>query len=321
MAALKPAYLLSGDDEPKIDAWRARLKVRAEAEGGQGALETFDAKTDDPDRVAAAMSMLTFGTDARYYLVDNVEAWKAGDLEPLEKALADPAPDTVLVMIVRGNKPPLARLVKAVTKADGEVREYTAPKPWQMPKWVAERAQEIGLRLDGDACKALVAVVGTRQQRLQRELEKLAILAHPHTQLTAEQVTRLAAGETAMQVYDLADAVVARDIASAMRLGEALTAGDERPQRLVYPIVRRLRDVHRTCELLDAGVPEQKVATVLKMPPWVAKKTLGVARKSDRDALARALCVFADLEVELRGGGTGLDEDTAFSLALARASG
>jgi hypothetical protein len=38
--------------------------------------------------------------------------------------------------------------------------------------------------------------------------------------------------------------------------------------------------------------------------------------------LERALCVFADLEVEMRGGSDlQLGEDTAFSLALARATG
>ena len=317
MAALKPAYLILGDDEPKIDAWRTRVRNRAEEEGGPGALESFDGKANDPDEVAAALGMLTFGTEARYYLVDNVEAWKAGDLDPLERALADPAPDTVLVMLARGK--PQQRLVKAVTKADGEVREYTAPKPWQMPKWVAERANECGLRLDQEAAKALVGVVGTRQQRLQREIEKLTTLAHPSTQLSAEEVERLAAGEASMQVYDLADAVVASDLPATMRLAEALCAGEDRPSRLLYPIVRRLRDVHRATELLDAGVPEQKVASAMKMAPWQAKKTLAAAKRTDRDSLARAICVFADLEMDLRGAGE-LDEDTAFSLALAKAA-
>ena len=31
-------------------------------------------------------------------------------------------------------------------------------------------------------------------------------------------------------------------------------------RKLAWPIVRRLRDVHRAAELLDAGVPESKVA-------------------------------------------------------------
>ena len=56
-------------------------------------------------------------------------------------------------------------------------------------------------------------------------------------------------------------------------------------------------------------------------PPWAAKKTIARAKTADRAALERALCTFADLEVDLRGGGScGLDEDTAFSLALTRAA-
>jgi hypothetical protein len=59
----------------------------------------------------------------------------------------------------------------------------------------------------------------------------------------------------------------------------------------------------------------------MQMPPWIWKRTLAQAKKADRDALATALGAFAELEVELRGGGAGLDEHTAFSLTLARACG
>ena len=47
------------------------------------------------------------------------------------------------------------------------------------------------------------------------------------------------------------------------------------------------------------------------------------AKSADRESLERALCVFADLEVELRGEGPlrGIDEDSALSLALERAAG
>jgi DNA polymerase-3 subunit delta len=318
MASLKPAYLVCGDDDPKIDAWRARVRKRAEDENGPGALETFDGKIDKPEMVAAALMTLTFATGDRYLLVDGVEAWKAGELEPIESALAGIPEGTVLVLVARGK--PLARLAKAVEKAGGEHREYAAPKPWELPKWAVERASEEGLHLDSEAAKALVAAVGTRQQRIAREVERLAILAHPHTQLSADQVRRAVTGEVTQQVYDLADALVAGDTRASLRLAERLTGGDDRPSKLIFPIVRRLRDVHRAAELLDAGVPESKVAAAMKMPPWAAKRTLAQAKKADRDALARAQCAFADLEIELRGGGAGLDEDTAFSLTLAKAA-
>jgi DNA polymerase III subunit delta len=319
MAGLKPVYLVCGDDDPKIDAWRARVRRRAEDENGPGALETFDAQADKPEAVAAALATLTFATGDRYLLVDGVEAWKAGELDPLERALDGVPEGTVLVLVARGK--PLARLCKAVEKAGGEQREYAAPKPWELPQWAIERAAEEGLRLDKEAAKALVTVVGPRQQRIAREVERLATLAHPHTQLSADQVRRAASGEATQQVYDLADAIVAGDKTATFRLAERLTTdAGESPTKLSWAIVRRLRDVHRAAELLDAGVPESKVASAMKMPPWAAKRTLAHAKKADRDALARALIAFAELEIEVRGGGTGLDEDSAFSLTLARAA-
>ena len=317
MAGLKPAYLVCGQDDAKIDAWRARVRRRAEDEGGPGALEAFDAADTGPDDVAAALATLSFAAGDRYLLVDGIERWKAGDLEPLERALADLPPATVVVLIARG-KPP-GRLPRAVEAAGGECREYAAPKPWQLPKWVAERAHEAGLRLDPEAAKALVAAVGQRQQRLAREVEKLAIMAHPSAQLTAEEVERLVSGEAAVRAQDLADALLAGDARTAVALAEELRSRDERAARLLYPVVRRLREVHRAVELLDAGVPEGEVARALGLPPWASKRVLGAARGADREGLERALGQFADLEVEMRGGGD-LDDDTALSLVLARSA-
>ena len=48
-------------------------------------------------------------------------------------------------------------------------------KPWELAGWVREQAARMGMSLDAAAAKALVAQVGERQQRLLRELEKLAL--------------------------------------------------------------------------------------------------------------------------------------------------
>ena len=319
MAELKPAYLVCGDDDAKIDAWRARVRRRAEQERGPGGLEAFDARQSEPAEAAAALTALTFDRGTRYVLVDDAGAWKASELGPLEAILADMPPETVLVAIVRGK--PLKQLCKAIEKAGGELREYAAPKPWELPKWVAERGRELGLQLDKEAAKELVALVGTSQQRLSRELEKLALALHPATNATSADVDAIAAHDAAPQAYDLADALVAGDLRATLALAEQLDAHGERPGRLIFPVVRRLREVHRAAALLDAGMPDAKVGEALKAPPWLAKKTVARAKKADRAALERAICVFADLEIDLRGGGrVQLDEDTAFSLALARAT-
>jgi DNA polymerase III delta subunit len=320
VADLKPAYLICGDDDAKIDAWRARVRRRAEEERGPGGLETFDARAAEPPEIVAALTALTFDPGTRYVLVDDVGAWKAAQLEPLEAILAEMPPETVLVAIVRGKA--LKQLAKAVASAGGEVREYPAPKPWELPKWIVERGRELGLQVDQEAAKELVALVGVGQQRLSRELEKIALAIHPSTNVTVANVDDLAARDTAPQAYDLADALVAGDLKATLALAEQLESHGERPGRLVYPVVRRLREVHRAASLLDQGVPESRVGEALKAPPWLVKKTVARAKKADRAALERAICIFADLEIDMRGGGDlQLDEDTAFSLALARAAG
>jgi DNA polymerase III subunit delta len=320
MAALKPAYLVCGDDDAKIDAWRARVRRRAEDERGPGGLEIFDGRQSDPAEVAGSLAMLSFDTATRYLLVDGVDAWKAGQLEPLEESLADLPPDTVLVLIARGKS--AKQIAKAVEKAGGEVREYAAPKPWELPKWCVGHARELGLQLDSDGAKELVARVGSSQQRLSRELEKIALAVHPRTNVTTADVEELAATDTAPGAYDLADALVAGDLKTTLALAEQLDEHGERPGRLIFPVVRRLREVHQAAALLAAGMPDAKVGEALKGPPWATKKVIAKAKKADVTTLERAICVFADLEVELRGGGeVRVDEDAAFSVALARAAG
>ena len=319
MAELKPLYLVHGDDDARIDAWRSRVRRRAEEERGPGALESFEGRANSPDEVAASLAALTFDTGTRYLLVEGAEVWKAAELGPLESALSEPTPDTVLVLLARGK--PLKQLVKLVEKAGGDVREQAAPKSWELPRWAAERAREGGLQLDTEAAKTLVALVGTGQQRLAREIEKFALAVHPSANATAEQVEALAARDAAPQVYDLADAIVAGDLRAALSLAEELEEHGERPARLMFPVVRRLREVHRAASMLESGMPESQAAQALRAPPWLAKKTVARAKKSDRAALERAICVLADLEVELRGGGERpLNEATAFSLALAKAA-
>ena len=318
MADLKPVYLVSGDDDAKVDAWRARVRARAEAERGAGGLEGFDARQTPPEQVAATLAELTFDTGTRFLLVDDAGAWKAGQLEPLEQALAQPVPDTVLVLVVRGK--PLKGLTKIVEGAGGECRDYPAPKPWELPRWVAGRARELGLSIDKEAARALVDTAGPSQQRLSRELEKLALAVHPNTAITAEDVAENASGAAAPKAYDLADAVAAGDVRMAIALGEELLASGERPAGLVFPVARSLRQVHGAVRLLEAGASEKQAAGTLGMPPWLAKKTLAKAKGADRAALERALCVFAELELDLRGD-SPLDDETAFSLALATAAG
>src|SRR5262249_55448054 len=145
---------------------------------------------------------------------------KERELEPLTPAMAAIAPDTTVAFFARedSRKKAPSGLHDAVSSVGGHIAAEQSVKPWELPKWVIARARELGLQLEPDAARALIASVGDRQQRLLRELEKLALWAEPGAQLGAAEVEELAAPSAERRVWTLADALVAGDTQAATRV-------------------------------------------------------------------------------------------------------
>jgi DNA polymerase III subunit delta len=161
MADLKPAYLVHGDDEVKLDSWRARLRARVATEGSDGSLEVLAGDRLTPGAFAEATSALTLGLGRRYLLADGVERWKEKELPPVIEALKALPPDTIVLMlgtgkVSRGAGPAPEALAKAVRAIGGEVQVCAAPRPAKLPAWVAEHGREHGLVVSDDAAHALV---------------------------------------------------------------------------------------------------------------------------------------------------------------------
>ena len=164
MPSFKPAYLIHGDDHGRIAERRARLRALAEAESGAGGVEVLDGDSATPENAAAALQAMTFALGRRFLIVEGVERWKASELEPLAQALDPPPPDTTIAFFAREEsraKAPEA-LHEIVKRAGGDVAAEQTVKPWELPKWVAERGRELGLEFDRGAASALIRHVGDR---------------------------------------------------------------------------------------------------------------------------------------------------------------
>ncbi|HWT22479.1 MAG TPA: DNA polymerase III subunit delta [Solirubrobacteraceae bacterium] len=324
MPAFKPAYLIHGDDHGRIAERRARLRAMAEAESGAGGVEVLEGDACTPDAVAAALSAMTFCFGRRFVIADGVERWKEADVGPVAKALAG-ADSELLTVAFFGReegrfKAPEA-LHKAVKKAGGPIAEESAVKPRELPKWLVARAAELGIVLDTQGARALVAQVGDRQQRLLRELEKLALEHGEGARLGAEEVQASSSSSAERRLWTLADALVAGDERTATRTLLDLRTQGERLPGLLFGMVRRLRDALAIAEALAAGEPPAQIRKRLRMPSFAADRLIADVTKRDVEAFRRALELMADLELESRGGGGGvLSEDTAAVRAVIAAA-
>jgi len=310
--AWKPAYLIHGDDHGRLAERRAKLRALAEAQSGANGAELLEGDEATPEAAAGALRAMTFAVGRRFVIVDGAERWKDADVrQHLAPVLADLDPETTVAFFAREDaraKTPKA-LHDAVKAAGGDVAAEQTLKPRELPRWVAAEARRLGIELDAEAAQALVAATGERQQRLLRELEKLALEHGPGAKLALDDVEAVAAHSAERQVWSLVDALVARDREAATRTFVELRAQGESIARLVPLMARRLRDVLAIAERLEAGETPAQIKGSLKMGSWQADRRLQEARRSDVDALRRSLVALADLELASRGG-EELDGDT-----------
>ncbi len=324
MPAFKPAYLIHGDDHGRIAERRMRLRELAERESGVQGLEVFEGDAATPETVAAALNAMTFALGRRFIVVDGVESWKDKELDPLEAAMAAIPPDTTIAFFAReeGRTKAPARLHDAVSQAGGSIDAEENVKPWELPKWVIARGRELGLQLDTEAARALVAQVGDRQQRLLRELEKLALRFGPDAQVAVADIEALSATSAERKAWSLADTLVAGEAEAAVRMYLALRSQGERLPGLLYWMAGRVRTAHEIAHAVDAGEPVAQIKRGLRMPSRAADRLIADARESGSEKLRHALEEIADLEMESRGGGSGVaSEDTVALLSIRRIAG
>ncbi|MET0958684.1 MAG: hypothetical protein ABWZ18_09240, partial [Solirubrobacterales bacterium] len=158
---IAPAYLIAGTDVAKLDAALARLRARAEAEGGPGALESFSPPPGssggpDAEGLVAAIPALSLTAARRYLLADGVERWSAKQAGPVAEALAALPPDVTVVLVAREQPPKLKaprKVAEAVEAAGGTVLEFAAPKARDLPRWLVAEAGRRGFELEPDAAR------------------------------------------------------------------------------------------------------------------------------------------------------------------------
>jgi DNA polymerase-3 subunit delta len=295
---LKPAYLLTGSDRPKIERAVLRLRDRF----GDDSVERLSAEAaSGEDAVAACNAMGLFATEGRLVLVDAVERWKVADAKAVADYLAAPAPGTILALVgseIRKDSP----LAKACAKT-GQVLIYEVSKR-ALPKWVSEQFARHGVRATSEACRALIELVGDNPHELAGEIDKLALWAGSD-EVGGDEVERLVAARADVPPFVLTDAWGRRDVADVLSACESLLERSTRSGEIPMLVGRLVAHVRRVqaCQRLDAdGVHPREAAAELKMHPFAAEKAFGQARNFSVEELREAVVRLSDLDFAIKGG-------------------
>lgn len=298
---LRPAYLIIGDDTPKIETALRRLKKRiVEDSGTELNVDEFRASDHDAGEVVGAANTMAFLGGLRLVLVHGVGSWHKPQKQKIIDYLESPAPDACLAMIAEKMtaKEPLRRAVDRV----GEVLEYKAPKPWELPEWAARQAQRLGLQMGTGETRLLVERVGADQQLILRELEKLSAYKG-RGRVTADDVMVLAVRSPELTVFDLLDAVATGQSAQAFESIEELYYEGENPGGVFFRLLRHFQRLSRVVAMQEEGKPGEEIKKDLGVHPFAAKKLLKQGSSLDSGFIREALGFLAETEARMKGKG------------------
>lgn len=310
--SLKPAYLISGTDRPKVEVAVQRLRARFVPEAVE-IVSAFELTGTDVVGLCNAGSL--FG-DARLVLVGDVDGrkkeenrppaggWKAADIEAVTAYLAAPAPDTVVAFVGLELKKDAA-LAKACAKV-GDVLLYEVAKNGRVA-WVAERFRQAGVKAETDACALLVQYVGGENLHgLASEIDKVATWAQGEPVGVAE-IEQLVSPVADVPSFAFTDAWAERRPGRLLELSETMFDRDAKPRRdtasrLAGTLGGHLARMRQLKRLVDEGMAARAAAATLKMHPFYGEKVYRQADGFSDEELMTATVRLAELDLALKGG-------------------
>ncbi len=368
MSNRKGVYLFAGEDEfPRNTAARQLINsLVPETEQAFG-LEIVDGQADGADEALTSIKrcqealftqgfLLTQGKVVWWqdvsFLADGQTA-QAESVRTQVKALSALLSGSGLgdnVLLITTPKVDKRSALFKLCSEHFEVRDFSVPEKAHLAESQAREAirsgfKARGLRADPEAEELFWVRVGADSRQIACELDKVALFVGDRTAVTAPDVEAIVSTSAASVMWDLQDALGARDLTKALKALQDLLAHKESPIGIVVSMFNRIRDLLLYREAIDQGwlrvkpsyrdgvlaewgtlSPEaEKVLTVaLKRPPRsIHPFAAGKLAKQAQNFTAGQLRRIQKLVVETHEAmvSSGVPQSTVLEFMLIRAIG
>jgi DNA polymerase III delta subunit len=189
-------------------------------------------------------------------------------------------------------------------KARTEFKEFPEPDAGGLASWLVAQAGREGAKLSSADARYLVERVGSNQQLLNNELDKL-LLAGPS--ITRGVIDRLTEPNPQSTIFELLDAAFSGRARRALDLYTEQRALKVEPQQIIAMLAWQL---HILAIVKTAGSRSaDEIAKQARLSPFAVRKSQGIARQIELPRLKSL--IKALLDIDRRSKRTALDLDEA----------
>jgi DNA polymerase-3 subunit delta len=239
-------------------------------------------------------------------------------LAAIEQYCKDPNPDAVLIFVADHISIPADARRMDMNDKDRYQRiretlgqycaivELARVEEGEAVRWLTDYCSTQKVKIDADAARELVDALGGDMMMISNELEKLMLYVGEKRLITLGAVETMVLAAKQRSLYELTDAISAKDRVRALEMLDAILTtgeGDEAAIGHLYMLAKTFRQM---LVILERNVRDQRMLWAalwqgFRVPPFAADDIIKQARryKSKRE-LTRAIRLVAKTDLALR---------------------
>lgn len=294
-------YLLYGEEAYLRKQYRDNLKKALVPADDTMNCSIYAGKEINVNEVIDLAGTMPFFAERRVIVVENSGLFKAGSYDRLVELLKD-MPQTSYMIFAEEEVDKRGKLYKAVT-ANGYAALCEMQDEATLKKWIMGLLKRENKMITADALNLLLDKTGANMETIKREVEKLICYKYFDEGITAEDVEELCIVQIQNRIFDMVEAVAAKNQKTALALYYDLLALKEAPMKILALIARQFHMLLQVKEMKQKGYPESEIAKQTGLNPYyLKKKYIPQAAQFPLPGLEAALRACVDAEERVKTG-------------------
>lgn len=299
MGQLKNVYLLYGTEDYLKRQYRDKLKhVLVEPDDTMN-FSAYEGKDINPKELIDLSETLPFFKEKRMILVENSGFFK-NSCDDLAEYMSQ-VPESTCFVFVEEEVDKRSKLFKAASRA-GSAVEFETPKEDMLVRWILGRIQREGKKITQSVMQLFLSKTGSDMENIDKELEKLICYTLDKTEISAADVEAICTGQTENKIFEMIDAISAKNQKKALDLYYDLLALKEAPMRILFLIARQFQNLLLIKSMSAKGYPAVSIAKTAGMPSFAVQKNLRQAGAFKINQLKEAIEDCGQAEEDVKTG-------------------
>lgn len=295
----KQVYLLYGEEAYLKKQYKARFIKAMLPEGDTMNYACYEGKNTDIREVIDLAETLPFFAERRLIVFEDTGFFKSsgGDLADYIGEM----PDTTYFIFIENEVDKRSKLYKAV-KAKGYIAELGIQDESTLRRWIQGLVAKEGRQMAPADITYFLNKVGTDMENITKELEKLFCYAIDRDKLTREDIDAVCTTQITNHIFEMVNAVAAKQQRRALDLYYDLLALKEPPMRILFLLIREYRMLFQVKALMQQGCTKKEIAVRAGIHPFAAGRYMEQAKKFRLEELRDVMEEGADTEERVKTG-------------------